>query len=90
LATHQIPLDPERETSISQTFIAINLPALDENGFAQNLADQIIEHLQMPTADREDVRYPGERTLQTRKENMEQGVPVESAVWDEVRSLLEK
>lgn len=97
LATHQIPADPERETGISQTFIAINLPALDESGNAARLADQIIEHLQMPTAAKaggggggggEHVRYPGEKTLQTRKENLEKGIPVEPAVWDEVCSLL--
>lgn len=88
LATHQIPADPERETGISQTFIAINLPALDENGFADSLADQIIGHLQMPAAENNHVRYPGERTLRIREENMEKGLPVESSIWEYVRSLL--
>ena len=88
LATHQIPTDPERETGISQVFIAINLSALDRNGYAERLADQIIESLQAPSKDSVHIRYPGEKTLQTRKENMERGIPVEEAVWDEVRSLL--
>ena len=87
-ATHQIPADPELESGISQTFIAVNLPALDENGYAEKLANQIIEHLQSPTADGEAVRYPGEKTLQTRKENMEKGIPVEPDVWSKVRLML--
>ncbi|HKC66146.1 MAG TPA: 3-dehydro-L-gulonate 2-dehydrogenase [Pyrinomonadaceae bacterium] len=88
LATHQIAPDPERETQISQVFIAINLPALDQDGYAEHLADQIIESLQTPPTNGGHIRYPGEKTLQTRKENMEKGIPVEEAVWDEVRSLL--
>ena len=87
-ATHQINTDPELESGISQTFIAVNLPALDENGYAARLADQIIEHLQTPTAGGERVRYPGEKTLQTRQENTEKGIPVEPEIWNEIRSLL--
>lgn len=88
LATYQITPDPEHETDISQTFIAINLPALDQEKFAEHLANQIIEHLQIPTANGEHIRYPGEKTLQTRKENMEKGIPVEADIWDQVRLLL--
>lgn len=80
LATHQIALEPELETAISQTFIAINLPGLDRDGFADGLADQIIGNLQ----DGGHVRYPGEKALQTRKENMEKGILVDEAVWNEV------
>ena len=87
LATHQIPADPELETGISQTFIAIDLPALDRDGFADRLEDQIIKSMRLP-ADGGCVRYPGEKTLQTRRENMEKGIPVDLAVWDEVRSLV--
>lgn len=88
LATHQIPADPELETGVSQTFIAINLPALDRDNFAGQLTDQIIEHLQ--PADNEDgqTRYPGQNTLKTRKENTEKGIPVERSVWETVCGLL--
>jgi LDH2 family malate/lactate/ureidoglycolate dehydrogenase len=27
------------------------------------------------------VRYPGERTLDTRRQNMEDGIPVEPSAW---------
>jgi 3-dehydro-L-gulonate 2-dehydrogenase len=89
-ATHQIPSDPERETGLSQVFIAINLTALDQNSLAARLADQIIESLQLPphpTGER--VRYPGERVLQTRQENLEQGIPVELSAWRELLTISE-
>lgn len=88
LATHQIPADPELETGISQVFIAVNLPAVDRDEFAERLAEKIIGDLHRPTSHGHSVRYPGEKTLKTRTENMEKGIPVDSGVWDEVRSLL--
>ena len=88
LATHQITADPELEAGISQTFIAINLPALDGDEFANHLADQIIANMQAPSASGENIRYPGEKTLKTRADNMEKGIPVDAAVWDEVRTLV--
>lgn len=83
-STHEIPADPELETGISQTFIAINLPSFDHD----DLADRIIENMQQPSASGVHIRYPGEQTLKTRKENLEKGIPVDPAVWNEVRSLV--
>jgi len=88
LATHQIPADSELETGLSQTFIAINLPALDQDNFAEQLVDQIIEHLQIPNIEGGQIRYPGQNTLKTRKENIEKGVPVENSIWETVCGLL--
>ena len=82
-ATHQIPVDPEFETGLSQNFIAINLTALDQNNSAAQIADQIIRSLQAS----EGVRYPGQNVLKTRRENLELGIPVEQSAWDELRSL---
>jgi len=31
--------------------------------------------------------YPGERVLQTRKNNLDKGIPVLKKVWDEINSL---
>jgi 3-dehydro-L-gulonate 2-dehydrogenase len=82
-ATHQIPRDPDFETGLSQVFIAVNLTAVDQNNLAAQVADQVIESLQLS----EGVRYPGENVLKTRRENLELGIPVEQAAWDELRSL---
>jgi 3-dehydro-L-gulonate 2-dehydrogenase len=88
-AVYQIPADTERESGVSQVFLAINLPALDHAGFAAQIADQIVEYLQsVPNSTGGPVRYPGERTRQTRQENLEKGIPLEPSIWREVQAML--
>jgi len=87
-ATYQIPADTERETDLSQVFIAVDLSSVDRASTSMSLADQIVEHLQSSSvADGVQVRYPGERVLRTRKENMANGIPVEPSIWREVQGL---
>ncbi len=87
-ATYQIPADTERETHLSQVFIAVDLSSVDRASTSVSLADQIVEHLQSSSvADGVQVRYPGERVLRTRKENMANGIPVEPSIWREVQGL---
>lgn len=82
-ATHQIPADSERETALSQVFITIDPLKV---GGAQQIADEIIDDLHKATASGEaPVRYPGEQVLKIRRENMERGIPVNAAIWEEVR-----
>jgi 3-dehydro-L-gulonate 2-dehydrogenase len=88
LATHQITPEPERETKLSQVFIAVDPSSLDQTKASETLADQIIHHFQSPPpSGGEQVRYPGERVLQTRIENMAKGIPVEPSIWSEVQKL---
>jgi 3-dehydro-L-gulonate 2-dehydrogenase len=84
-ATHQILADPDRETKLSQVFIAVNLSSLDQGGVSASVADEILEHLH--SAAGAQVRYPGERVLQIREENLAKGVPVEPAIWRDVLAL---
>ena len=87
LATYQIPADPQRESQLSQVFIACDPSALDQAGDATRMADQIIEHLQSPPhSTGEKVRYPGEQTLKIRHENLVKGVPVEPSIWHQVQA----
>ncbi|HKR30934.1 MAG TPA: 3-dehydro-L-gulonate 2-dehydrogenase [Terriglobales bacterium] len=82
-ATHQIPADSERETALSQVFITIDPSKV---GGAQQIADEIIDDLHGATSSGEaTVRYPGEQVLKIRSENMECGIPVNAAIWEEVR-----
>ena len=88
LATHQIRPDTFRETGVSQVFVAIDPSPLDRDGLAAHLSDEIVEHLQWrPDAAEARVRYPGERTLRTRKENLEKGIPVEPDIWQDVQGM---
>jgi 3-dehydro-L-gulonate 2-dehydrogenase len=86
LATHQIPADSLKETALSQVFIAMAVPSANR----ARLIDQIVEFTCDARAIRDKVRYPGERTLQIRKQNLAQGIPVDSAIWETVLEMLNK
>lgn len=83
-ATHEITPEVLKETNLSQVFLAFDLPSRDHEA----LADRIVESVTTATpAGEEPVRYPGERTAEVRARNMEQGIPVDPAVWREVLAI---
>jgi 3-dehydro-L-gulonate 2-dehydrogenase len=81
--TFQIPSDVVQETRLSQVFIAIK-PT--ENNRQETL-EAILAFLKASQTNEASVRYPGERTLQTREQNMAQGIPVDDVVWDQILNL---
>jgi 3-dehydro-L-gulonate 2-dehydrogenase len=82
-ATHDITPIVSDETGQSQVFLAIDPSALGTDGTSS--LDRIIEDLH-DTGD--DVRYPGERTLATRRQSLAEGVEVEPSIWESARALL--
>jgi 3-dehydro-L-gulonate 2-dehydrogenase len=103
-ASYQIAPIPERETRVSQVFIAIDPSCLNSNpnskpnsksdsnaestGTTARVVDQIVEYFQLPPhSTGERVRYPGYRVLQTRKENLANGIPVDPAIWQQLQAL---
>ncbi len=83
LATHQIPTDPTRETGLSQIFLAIDPTNLASAEDLTHIADDIIDNLHQatPSDPNKSIRYPGERTLHLREENLRLGVPVDPEIW---------
>lgn len=90
-ATHEIAADPVRETGMSQVFIAIHPsgPFAGGAGGEGGVADSIVNHVHAcATAEGHGrVSYPGERTLETRRENQRLGIPVDQSLWEAVRAL---
>jgi 3-dehydro-L-gulonate 2-dehydrogenase len=87
LTTHGIGKH-EAEYGVSQVFIAIDCsqgvaPA------AHQMIEDAIENLHQtePVSPDGKVYYPGERTLAVRNENIENGIPVDEALWKKVCSL---
>jgi 3-dehydro-L-gulonate 2-dehydrogenase len=72
-ATHEIPADPERETGLSQVFIAVDAATLA----AQDEASRMIDAIVASTG----VRYPGQRAAETRRANLAEGIPVDEDAW---------
>ncbi len=77
------------EVGVSQVMIAID----PEKGNSLQLTDQIVEtlikdiHASIPINEDEKVFYPGEIEMRVRKENREQGIPVNETIWQKVLAL---
>ena len=91
-ATHQIANDPLRETALSQVFVAIDprmsgTPVNSER--MEQIADEVVEslHRSRPADQSKPARYPGEKTMQLRRENRKLGLPVDEAVWEQILNL---
>lgn len=86
LATYQIPQDSFKEVGLSQVFIAFDLPSIDRSELSHRVVNEVIDFVHGASLS-EGVRYPGERTLEIRKENMEKGIPIEPIVWEQIRQM---
>jgi 3-dehydro-L-gulonate 2-dehydrogenase len=89
LATHEIPLDPLRESGISQIFLAIDPSSIADPQELNRIAEGILNSLReaTPVDPSKPVRYPGEQTLQLREENLRLGVPVAPEIWKQISVL---
>jgi 3-dehydro-L-gulonate 2-dehydrogenase len=87
-ATHEIDTDPERETDLSQVFIAFRPAAI---GAApkdlDSLADAVVAHVHGGSG---DVRHPGERALGEHERSLREGVLVDDENWMEIRSYVHR
>ncbi len=87
-ATHEIgKLNQER--SVSQVFMAFDLARLAPGSIAEQVVNDVVDNLHTaePDGANRKVLYPGERSLVARRENLEQGIPVEPSLWQEVKTL---
>jgi len=77
------------EIGLSQVFLAIDPEKLQSPALTDAAIDQVVEDIKasVPIEGGKPVTYPGERTWNTRKENLEQGIPVLDAVWEKIKSL---
>jgi len=84
--TRMIERDPEKETGLSQVFVAID--ASSTGTAAATGVDQVIEEIAARTAAKgEHVRYPGQQVLKTREQSMRNGIPVSDATWEQIRGV---
>lgn len=85
--THRI--EEDKEIGISQVFICIDPSTFSNRDLKDQLLDEIIDHVHDVPAMQEEGRtyYPGERTLATRKDHLENGIPVSESVWENIIRL---
>ena len=87
-STHQINTCSS-EHNVSQVFIAIDIKSLHNFSLIENSILQIIEdlHKSNPETASAKIRYPGENVLETRKINLEKGIPVNKDTWEKLTGL---
>jgi len=78
--------------SCCQVFIAIDPLKFNSAAFVENVIQETIQ--QIKTSEKAEgvnqIYYPGEQSLKTRKENLEIGIPVDDGVWAKVKELAQK
>ena len=79
----------EVEFGLSQVFVAIDISRLANHSVIPVLLQQIIDDYKQSAAQNEkhNILYPGERVLQTRNQNLENGIPVLKSVWEKIVQL---
>jgi len=88
LSTHEIS-KREIEYGLSQVFIAFDISKLRNNSSISLIIENIINdyHHSIVTDGSKKIVYPGEKALETRKNNLENGIPVMKKIWDEILKL---
>jgi len=86
--TYQIG-QQETEYGVSQVYVAFDLARAGSPSRIDQLVDEVIRDLHGAAPDVQGgrVRYPGERALRTREENLARGIPVDPDIWEQVQVL---
>ena len=89
MCTTQIGKQGKDEYGLSQVLIAIDPLALGAAAHYRQVVEQTLQALHEAEADESGgtPAYPGERTLATRIENLEKGIPVDPEIWAQVRAV---
>ena len=79
----------EAETGLSQVMIAIDPGKFSSVQEMDAIADEILADIKasVPVEEGQAVRYPAERELKTREENLREGIPVIDEVWERICGL---
>ena len=77
------------EVGLSQIMIAIDPGKFNTEAITDDIVMALKEdiHASEPLNDGPPVRYPGERDIKTRRENLERGIPVNDDVWALIQGL---
>jgi len=68
----------------SQVFLVFDLSKMPDQDALREEVELIVAgfHAAAPVAEGQEVRFPGEGSLRTRRENLAQGAPVDESIWE--------
>ena len=69
-----------------QVFISVDLNRLVPPGEQASIIERVIKYIKdgKLMSGQKEVRYPGERTLATRKKQLKDGVEVDAKIWNQI------
>ena len=78
-----------QETGVSQVFFAIDVTSLSGGRNMQEIVNHIVRDFKdvLPSGGVDEIRYPGEGMLAVRRDNLENGIPVDAELWRQVLEL---
>lgn len=79
----------EAEYGVSQVFIAIDTKKLSNFPAIEKTVQEIISDVKNSVHDemQPEIRYPGERVVKSRNENLKKGIPIIKNIWDDILNL---
>jgi 3-dehydro-L-gulonate 2-dehydrogenase len=88
LATHQIA-QKKVEFGVSQVYLAFDVSKAGSAALIDQTVDEIVRdlHETAPDGEGQEVLYPGERVLRTRRANLEKGIPIDEAAWQAILKM---
>jgi 3-dehydro-L-gulonate 2-dehydrogenase len=89
LSTTEIGKKSEDEYGLSQVLIAIDPSKFNTPELTDEMISNVIVDIKAsePVTEGGRISYPGERTVITRKENLEKGIPVIESIWNEIVNM---
>lgn len=88
LSTHKLS-KLEAEYGVSQVFVAIDIKKLGNFPAIENTISDIIEDFKKSISinAEKSIRYPGEKVVKTREENLKNGIPVNKKIWNDILNM---
>ncbi|HLA45443.1 MAG TPA: Ldh family oxidoreductase, partial [Aggregatilineales bacterium] len=72
---------------VSQVYIAFDIARAGEAASIDRIVSETLAFIKTaaPIEAGTEINYPGERVLKTRQKNLESGIPVDTALWEQVK-----
>ncbi|WP_298837047.1 3-dehydro-L-gulonate 2-dehydrogenase [Clostridium sp.] len=82
-------IDGVAEYKLSQIFIAIDPSKATDSEFIKVAVNEVIKDIKdsQRVDENRGIFYPGERTLNTRNKNLEEGIPVDENIWKTIENM---
>lgn len=87
-STRDLSKNDNVDAGMSQVFIAIDPQKFASTEIIDKSVNEIVEYyLSAEKSGEDDISYPGERIIKTKKENLKNGIEINETIWERVLKL---